>query len=299
MKTHLCSLGAKQLRLLVIAGALLGSVAYGQTSLSFNFETPFSPGSIMGQQGWSAGANGNTLLVDPNDNVTVTSEAITTDQAFSGTQSWRYDHGISGGYQFGGGTPYSPSLGANMGVGYQFSGTIYFKAVSMGDGSYIALDTGNPAQDDRAEIIAYLNNDAGNLNVSLLTPNATRDNFMDITVADHLDAGWHRLDYSVTRLGTDLNSVQAMIDGSDLLSATAEGSMSFYRGPEGLNAPYEESTSLKFAGSNTGAGFYFDDISYAISAAPVPEPAAYAALLGGVALLGAFIRRRKTATPVT
>ncbi|MBS0632299.1 MAG: PEP-CTERM sorting domain-containing protein [Verrucomicrobia bacterium] len=84
-----------------------------------------------------------------------------------------------------------------------------------------------------------------------------------------------------------------MIDGSDLMSATVEGALGFYRGPEGLNIPYEQSTRLKFSGSLTGAGFYFDDISYAISAAPVPEPSAYAAILGGMALLGVIIRRRK------
>lgn len=298
MKAFLPSLGlgSNRLRLMIIVGALAASAVHGQTALSFDFETPFTPGSIMGQQGWSAGSTGNTLLVDPSDHTTVTSEAVTTDQAFSGTQSWRYDHGITSTYSFGPGTPFTPSLGASLDVGYQFSGTIYFKAVSLGDGSYMELDTGNPAQNDRAEIIAYLNNNEGDLNVTLATINSSHDAFIEVTVGSNLDGGWHRLDYSVTRLGTALNSVTAMIDGSDLMSATVEGALGFYRSPENESTdPYEESTSLKFAGSVVGAGFYFDNISYAISAAPVPEPATYGALLGGVVLLGVIVRRRKTA----
>lgn len=272
----------------LLSGVLSASALFAQTSLSFDFESPdFSSGSIIGQQGWSAGAFAN-LLVDPNDSVTVTSESVTSSQAFSGTQSWRYDHGISGSYQFGAGTPFTPNLGyALSDVGDQLYGSIYFKAVTIGDGSYIGLSTGNLAGDDRAEIIGYINNDAGNLSFTLLTLNSARDDYIDVVVADNLDSGWHLLTFSVDRVSENGNTVTASIDGGS--SITVEGTLGAYRADSSY--AYEESTRLKFAGSISGDGFYFDDLTYGITIVPEPSSIALGLMSGSVLILGC--RRRK------
>jgi len=257
--------------------------AHAQTSLSFDFDSGFTLGSIIGQQGWSAGAAPG-LLVDPNDGTTVTQEAVTNAAAYSGTQSWLYSHGISSGYQFSAGTPFSPNLGLSLSrVGDTMSGRLYFKAATLGDGSWLELDAGNPAGNDRSEIIGYLHNDAGNLSFSLIGATTSPDGYVDITVADHLDAGWHQLDFQILRAGVDANAVSATVDG---LSASAAGALAFYRDSSSFD--YEDSSRLKFAGSVSGDGFYLDDISYSITS--VPEPSTYASWAAAAVLALALIR---------
>jgi hypothetical protein len=293
------SVGHLKGSMFALAGVLVVIPVRAQTSLSFDFEqSAFTEGSIMGQQGWSAGASGDTLLTDPSDSVTITDETITSAAAASGTQSWLYSHGITSGYQYGPGTPFTPNLGVSLStVGYQFTGSLQFKAATMGDGSRIQLATGNPEGDDRAELIGYIDNYAGgtNLTVTLLALNEARNDYVEIIVAQDLDDGWHQIDFTISRTGVSFNLVSLMVDGSMLMMQTAEGVMGAYREEE--NYDYAESSRLKFAGSKTGEGFYFDDITYSITA--VPEPSTYAAVLGGLVLACAALRRSRKQADAT
>lgn len=85
-------------------------------------------------------------------------------------------------------------------------------------------------------------------------------------------------------LGVDVLAAQTMLGGTrafDFTVALAQGqALNFYVGPAG-NYGYD-TTGLKFT----------------VAAAAVPEPATWALMIGGFALSGAALRRRKTAVSI-
>ena len=49
------------------------------------------------------------------------------------------------------------------------TGSLWFKAATLADDSLLAIETGNIAGNDRAEILAYIDNVAGGLTVRSFT----------------------------------------------------------------------------------------------------------------------------------
>jgi hypothetical protein len=168
------------------------------------------------------------------------------------------------------------------------TGSVWFKAHTGADGSLLAIETGNPAGDDRAEILAYIDNVAGGLTVRSFEGGA----FTGVPIASGLDASvWHELSFSLTRTATD-NAVSISVDGGTPVAF--DGSLKEFR--DNSLSPYSESSRLKFRprhldGDLSFNGFYLDDISYSITA--VPEPATVA--LAGMALIGVIAARRRRA----
>ncbi|MCE9560391.1 MAG: PEP-CTERM sorting domain-containing protein [Armatimonadetes bacterium] len=234
-----------------------------------------SGGSTQG--GWSGGAQADFTNNDAGD------EQIASYAAHSGSQGWHYARGYNSPGQ---GTPYSPNVTAAVNTGDIFSASLWFKAASAADGSSVAIETGNLAGDDRANIVAYIENNAGGLTLRSFT-NA---NFDAVPLFSNVDASvWHHLSFSLTKTSGFNDPISISLDGGSPLSF--DGSLNTWR--QSLGFGYSESSRLKFRarhadGDLTKNGFYFDDISYNTQA--VPEPASLLVLgLGAVAM----VRRKK------
>jgi hypothetical protein len=225
------------------------------------------------QGGWSGGAVGGFVNSDAGD------EQIVNTVSHTGAQSWHYARGYN---SPGSGTAYTPNLSLSVSnVGDSMTGSVWFKAHTAADNSLLAIETGNIAGDDRAEILAYIDNVGGGLTIrSFTTPG-----FAAQPIASGLDASvWHELSFSLTRTATD-NAVTISVDGGAPVAFA--GSLKEFR--DNLPAPYSESSRLKFRprhadGNLSFNGFYLDDITYEITAAAVPEASSFLAV-GVIGLL--------------
>jgi len=264
------------------------SPAIAATTYSTGFEDftlgPMSTSAVGPTQGgWSGGAVGGFVNSDSGD------EQIVNTVVHTGDQSWHYARGYN---SPGSGTPYTPNLSEAVdNVGDSISGSIWFKAHTVADDSLLAIETGNIAGTDRAEILAYIDNVAGGLTIRSFTNGAAFDG---VPIASGLDASvWHELAFSLTRTASE-NAVSISIDGGAPVSFN--GSLKGYR--DSLLQPYSESSRLKLRTRHTDGnlafnGFYLDDISYSVSAA-VPEPTSIA--LFGLATASCLaVRRRRRA----
>jgi hypothetical protein len=239
---------------------------------------PISSGGSA-QNGWSGGASPDFTNNDAGD------EQIVNTIAHTGAQSWHYARGYNSPGQ---GTPYTPSVSpAVANVGDYISGSVWFKAHTVADGSLLALETGNVGGTDRAEILAYIDNIAGGLTIRSFTGASA---FTSVPIASGLDASvWHELAFSLTRTATE-NAVSISVDGGAPVNFA--GSLKGFRDDNAF--AYSESNSLKFRarhadGDPSFNGFYIDDVSYAVGT--VPEPASLA--LAGAAVIGLFVVRRR------
>jgi hypothetical protein len=241
----------------------------------------FTPGPISSggtaQNGWSGGAQPDFTNNDAGD------EQIVNSPVHTGLQAWHYARGYNSPGQ---GTAYTPNLTSSVSnVGDTMTSTLWFKAHTVADGSLLAVETGNIAGNDRAEIIAYIDNIAGGITVRSFDGGA----FTPVPIASGLDASsWHELSFILTRSAT-ANQISVSVDGG--APVLFNGGLEQFR-DDNLQA-YSESSRLKFRprhadGDLSFNGFILDDITYSVA---IPEPASLAILaLGGVALLA---RRRK------
>jgi hypothetical protein len=258
--------------------------ARAATAYSTGFEDftlgPLSPTITTAQNGWSGGAQGGLTNNDAGD------EQIVNTVVHSGAQSWHYARGYNSPGQ---GTAYTPNLDFGVAnVGDTLTGSLWFKAHTVGDLSSFALETGNLAGDDRAEILAYVENLGGGLTIRSFTS----ENFTGVPIASGLDAStWHQLSFSLSLTPTD-NAVSISVDGGT--PVTFDGSLKDWR--DFNSFAYSESSRLKLRPRHNDAdlsfnGFYLDDISYSITAVPEPSTMVLCGL-GAIGLLVAARRRK-------
>jgi hypothetical protein len=270
--------------LIAVAGGMLTSSALAAT-YSTGFEDftlgPISPGGPA-QNGWSGGAQPDFTNNDAGD------EQIVNTTVHTGSQSWHYARGYNSPGQ---GTPYTPNIGDAVDlIGDTMTGSLWFKAHTPADGSLLAIESGNLVGDDRAEILAYIDNVAGGITVRSFTGAA----FTGVPIASGLDNSvWHELSYSLSLNATDL-AISISVDGATPVQF--DGSLKDWR--DSMSFAYSESSRLKFRarhadGDPSFNGFFIDDVSYTIGA--VPEPASFALLATASLGLVAGNRRRRSA----
>lgn len=270
-----CTLAA----LAVVCGSMISTAMAASYSTGFEEFTlgPMSSGGVT-QNGWSGGAQPDFTNNDAGD------EQIVNTVVHSGAQSWHYARGYNSPGQ---GTPYTPNIGDSVNViGDTMAGSLWFKAHTAADNSLLAIETGNLIGDDRAEILAYIDNVPGGITVRSFTGSG----FSNVPIASGLDASiWHELSYSLSLNATDL-AVSISVDGA--AAVQFDGSLKDWR--DANSFAYSESSRLKFRARHADGnpllnGFYIDDVSYSISA--VPEPATVA--LAGLASIGMLAARRR------
>ncbi len=293
---------------------LSASVALLLTLIASSRGQSYTTGSLDGQNGWGGGAVPGFLTNVPG------SEAVTTADAHTGLQSWRYSDGYN---SPGGGTVYSPGLSQvaiESSAINTFTTTLWFKPVSAtGDDSRIAVEFGDSPGSDRSAGTLYLRNDVGTgLFISIaepIGPTGLPTDTQIVTLASGVDPTiWHQLAITGSFISGTYNDVLSVsIDGA---TATLHDSwLEWYRDDNTFSP--EDSNRLKFREFNsandsdpsyTTRGFYFDDITYSsydstnrsgteviftTSFEPVPEPSTALLLLGSASAL--LLRRSRTA----
>ena len=285
--------------------------AEGASSYSTGFESPAftasdaanTDGVLAGQDGWSGGAQPGFTNDDhdlDNGDGTYGDEKVTTADAHSGSQSWRYSRGYGSSGQ---GTPFSPALdgtvGApNSGADYDtIDVTLWFKAVdATGDGSSFNLYQGSPAGDDRTGFNVYFTATSSGVDVGTYGWDGSYA-WHDIALGLDL-AAWHSIDIHALFVDDpeyDADQITYTVNSTSPLTTNT------WTHPwrESNSFAYTPGDSLKFAAAQDGdtafKGFYIDDISYAASSSQViPLPAAAwmgFVLLGGMGGIGAIRRK--------
>ena len=222
--------------------ALTTTVAHAADIYSTSFEDfslgAMNPNPASTQGGWSGGAQVGFTNNDAGD------EQIVNTEAHTGAQSWHFARGYGSPGQ---GTPYTPNLSSAVtAVGDNLSGSVWFKAHTAGDGSSFAIESGNLVGDDRAEILAYITNAAGNLNVTTFDYPDNAANYSTVNVATNLGAAdWHELAFSLTKTLTG-NSLTVSVDGGSPVTVAAY--LAEWRDVNSF--AYSESSRLKFPPSH-------------------------------------------------
>ena len=274
--------------LMVAFSALLlvvGRGAYGATTYTGNFNS-MSPGTIDGQQGWSAtntNVDQSVVTISAGHNVFRMSNAYGSGSFFD--------------YPFGPGTDLAgePATGAinnnfQMALSFQSATGAAQTGLFVGVGPAWASDTSKR----QGTFFIYDNSGAG-LNVLW-------EDYVGGTFTDHLvgfDLSYtaaHTLSASLTFVpGANNDVAQISVDGN------AAGTFTDYEGIYGTPAPANtvlfktfanyDATSLGGSDATiSGHGLYFDNLSYSVSSVPEPATMTMSVLaLGGLAL----IRKRK------
>ena len=270
---------------LVLIGTWGASPAF---AVSFGFEGsqgyslgPLSPSGGPTQAGWSGGAVAGFTNNHPGD------EQVINTEAYSGTNSWHYARGYG---SSGMGTPFSPITALEAGPGTQLDFSIAFKAASAtGDGSEQNIYVGTTAGTDRTGFNIYLTNDSAGTGLSLHT-------FADPTFAQTVFAtnlsqtDWHVLTVSAVFDVDPNNSVfQYSLNGALLFVGNSWPNP--WRVANGFTPSYGNSIKFADGGGDNPAheGFYYDAMSYDVSA--IPEPGT--AILFAVGIAGLALRRRR------
>jgi hypothetical protein len=247
---------------------------------------PMSADGSTAQGGWSGGAQGG--FTNNDHAIGNEDEAITTADAHSGSQSWRLSRGYASPGQ---GVPYTPVIENGDGNGVAADGemllaTLWFKAVSAGDGTVTAIETGTADGLDRGNYLARLSNEAGGIRISSFENGAS---FTEVTLFSGVSAtDWHSLDMKLTKNGF-VDTVSLSLDGGTPVSYNA--ALNEWR--QSMSLAYADHSRLRIRPTSDGnlaqLGFYFDDVSTSIADA-VPEPASGA--ICAVALICGFLIRR-------
>jgi hypothetical protein len=269
---------------LVLIGTWGASPAF---AVSFGFEDsqgyslgPLSPPGGPTQAGWSGGAQAGFTNNHPTD------EQVISTEAYSGTNSWHYARGYGSSSK---GTPFSPVTALEAGPGTQLDFSIAFKAASAtGDGSEQNIYVGTTAGDDRTGFNIYLTNDSAGTGLSLHTWEDA--SFTKTVFAANLSqTDWHVLTVSAVFDADPNNSVfQYSLNGALLYTGTSW--VNVWRVANSFSQAYGNSIKFADGGGDTLAheGFYYDTMSYDVSA--IPEPTT--ALLLTLGLAGLGMRRR-------
>ena len=255
--------------------------AGSQASYATGFETGMSNGSIQGQEVWSGGI----IPINPSVDQTVDQSG---DNHRTGQGAWQISNkaysGNFAGWAFGPGLPVSagqPSSGAGAN---QFRGTVWFRSASASaDGSYIEIDLGSAAGDDRNTNLSLQNkaNADGGLLLRVNQAVGTTGDFSpEIIKTGITRAVWHRLDIVANFYdGSANDTVEYALDGVALRNLAGGTTFRTYEGFFESLVPardYVLSNRLYFRSnskpSGLGAfadtdaqGFYFDDVSYSVA----------------------------------
>jgi len=248
----------RTVRGLLSAALLLMSVSGAQAQ-------SYTATSLDGQNGWDGGVPCVTFTNnDPGD------EAVTTADAKTGSQSWRYGRGYG---SPGCGTPFSPQ-GAS--VGRPSSGAtgdiavvrFAFKAVTPGDGSIQSMYQGSIGRDDRtgSSIVLRNNPEGVLLNMSTFITTPTCDNFQTVDLATVSANAWHTVKMT-TRYHEDPSqdvTTYVIDEGTaDEVTVAALSWPHVWRACNGF--AYTPGASLKFSNGSPDTtaynGFYYDDVS--------------------------------------
>ena len=271
----------------MVGGISVGSAAYGGTTYTGSFNS-MSPGSINGQQGWSA------------TNTNVDQKVVTISAGHNVFQmSNAYGSGSFSDYPIGPGIDLAgePATGASNN---NFQMSLSFQSATGATQSGLFVGVGPAASSNATERQGtfFIYDSGAGLNV--LWEDYVGCNFHDHLVGSNLSyTAAHTLSASLTFVpGANNDVAQISVDGN------AAGTFTDYEGLYGTPAPANTVLFKTFAnydaahlGGNdatiAGNGLYFDHLNYSVS--NVPEPASLVLFgLGAVGLFLAARRRRRT-----
>ncbi len=104
--------------------------------------------------------------------------------------------------------------------------------------------------------------------------------------------------FTLANLGGTPSSFNASIGGTSVLSLTNPGAFA-YTVYSGTFTATSAATALRFTFQQDPSFFRLDAISVSMISGAVPEPAAWAMMIGGFGLVGASLRRRRTKVTVS
>lgn len=233
-------------------------------TITVTAQAQYTPTSLDGQNGWNGGV---PCVVFVNNDAG--DESVTTADARTGLQSWRYSRGYG---SPGCGTPFSPQLAGA--VGRPSSGAtgdiavqkFAFKAVSPGDGSRQNIYLGSVPRDERTASNIYMENTPAGVVLYMFAP-APGDACDQVqnTIATVSAGAWHTV--KMTTLyheDVSLDATTYVIDEGQPGQVTYQAVSWMHPWRECNNLPYVPGASLKFASSfDVPAinGFYYDDVS--------------------------------------
>lgn len=244
-----------------IAAALL-TVGIGSA------QAQYTPTSLDGQNGWNGGTP--CVIFVNND---AGDESVTTADAHTGSQSWRYSRGYG---SPGCGTPFSPQLAGS--VGRPSSGAtgdiavekFAFKAVTPGDGSIQSHYLGSVPRDERTASNLYLENAPGGVVLYMFAPDPSNacDQVQKIITTVSGNA-WHTV-----KMTTLYNEDVSLDVTTYVIDEGATGQVIFqavswmHPWRQCSVLPYVPGESLKFSSAFDGDpainGFYYDDVSFEV-----------------------------------
>lgn len=173
-----------------------------------------------------------------------------------------------------------------------------FDSIAVPSGSYIIVANAEGWMATAGDGIEIQNHAAGEpfSETNLVELDSNNNSAMARTI----DAGSYNLSfYYSARPGipASSNGIDVLIDGVSIFNITGDGGAGTVWLPQHLTLTVGSSASLSFAaiGTSDSLGGYLDNIALA----PVPEPATWAMMVGGFALMGAAARRRSRFNGVT
>jgi len=234
-------------------------------TIAARVQAQYAPTSLDGQNGWNGGVP--CVIFVNND---AGDESVTTADAHTGSQSWRYSRGYG---SPGCGTPFSPQLAGSVGrPSSGASGDIAvvrfaFKAVSPGDGSKQNIYLGSVSRDERTASNTYLENTPSGVALYMFAPAPGNPcDTVQNTIATVSAGNWHTV--KMTTLyheDVSLDVTTYVIDAGQPGQVTYQSVSWMHPWRQCNGLPYVPGASLKFASAFDGDpainGFYYDDVS--------------------------------------